>query len=80
MRRVLTFTALLSLFGSPLLAQSTSPIGPETTWTLAAVGDVIMNRRITQFDHPGDPGFHRLAELIRAADAAFMNPACGGAS
>lgn len=73
MRRVLTFTALLSLLGSPLLAQSTSPIGPETTWTLAAVGDVIMNRRISQFDHPGDPGFHRLAELIRAADAAFMN-------
>ncbi len=31
MRRVLTFTALLSLLGSPLLAQSTSPIGPEPT-------------------------------------------------
>ncbi|MEE2669971.1 MAG: CapA family protein [Gemmatimonadota bacterium] len=54
-------------------AQSRSPIDSETQWTLAAVGDVIMNRRLEQFDHPGDPGFHELANVIRAADAAFMN-------
>ena len=54
-------------------AQSRSPIQPNTRWTLAAVGDVIMNRRTAPFDHPGDPGFHELANIIRGADAAFMN-------
>jgi len=54
-------------------AQSRSPIQPDTRWTLAAVGDVIMNRRTAPFDHPGDQGFHELANIIRAADAAFMN-------
>ncbi len=47
--------------------------GPESTWSLAAAGDAIITRRISQFDHPGDPGFHRLANIIRAADAAFVN-------
>ena len=54
-------------------AQSSSPIHPDTRWTLAAVGDVIMNRRTAPFDHPGDPGFHELANIIRGVDAAFMN-------
>ncbi len=46
---------------------------PESTWSLAAAGDAIITRRISQFDHPGDPGFHRLANLVREADAAFVN-------
>jgi poly-gamma-glutamate synthesis protein (capsule biosynthesis protein) len=73
MRRFLIPFAIIPLLASPLLAQSRSPIGPETTWSLAAVGDVIMNREIMQFDHADDPGFHELANVIRAADAAFMN-------
>ena len=74
MRRtfVLGFAATVLL--SPVVsAQSRSPVGPDTHWTLSAVGDVIMNRRLEQFDHPGDPGFHDMANIIRATDAAFMN-------
>ncbi|MBI4540177.1 MAG: CapA family protein [Gemmatimonadetes bacterium] len=57
-------------------ARAPNPVvrpGPDVTWTLAAVGDAIITRRIAQFDHPGDPGFQRLAEIIRGADAAFLN-------
>ena len=54
-------------------AQSHSPIGPDTRWTLSAVGDVIMNRRLIQFDHQGDPTFHDMANIIRNTDAAFLN-------
>jgi poly-gamma-glutamate synthesis protein (capsule biosynthesis protein) len=32
-----------------------------------------MNRRLVQFDQPGDPGFYEMAQLIRGADASFMN-------
>ena len=70
--------ALLALAASlasaaPLQAQTLSPIEEGTSWTLAAVGDAIMNRRLSPFDHPGDPAFHDMANIIRAADAAFMN-------
>ena len=70
----LIFTAVL-MFAVPLTghAQTRSPIDADTRWTLAAAGDVIMNRRVMQFDHPGDPGFHDLARIIQGADAAFMN-------
>ena len=69
---VLSLAATVLL--SPALnAQSRSPVGPESRWTLSAVGDVIMNRRLAQFDHAGDPAFHDLANIIRGADAAFMN-------
>ena len=57
----------------PCSAQTNSPIDANTAWSLAAVGDVIMNRRLTQFDHPGDPGFYGMAQQLRAADATFMN-------
>ena len=70
---VLSLTALAPAVGSDTHAQSRSPIDAETRWTLAAVGDVIMNRRTAPFDHPGDPGFHDLANIIRATDAAFLN-------
>jgi poly-gamma-glutamate capsule biosynthesis protein CapA/YwtB (metallophosphatase superfamily) len=55
------------------VAQTRSPVGPDSRWSLAAVGDVIMNRRIGQFDQPADPAFHEMANVIRGADAAFMN-------
>ena len=73
MRRPLISGLLLVLFVLPLVAQPRSTMGPETEWSLAAVGDVIMNRRVASFDQPGDPGFHDMANLIRGADAAFMN-------
>ena len=69
----LTLSSLTLSMAPEVGAQSRSPIDSDTRWTLAAVGDVIMNRRLEQFDHPGDPGFHELANRIRAADAAFMN-------
>ena len=72
-RRSLIVAATCVTFGVPCSAQTRSPIDSNTPWTLAAAGDVIMNRRLTQFDHPGDPGFYQMAQHIRAADAAFMN-------
>ena len=50
-----------------------TPAGPHATWSLAAAGDAIITRRIAQFDHAGDPRFHRMVEVIRGADAAFLN-------
>lgn len=47
--------------------------GPGTTWSLAAVGDAIITRRIAPFDNEGDPRFARMAQIIRGADAAFLN-------
>ena len=65
--------AAYAILASPGAAQSQTPIDSNTRWSLAAAGDVIMNRRLTQFDHEGDPGFFQMAQLIRDADAAFMN-------
>ena len=74
MRHAMIFAAALSMAAPlPASAQTRSPIDSDTRWTLAAAGDVIMNRRLEQFDHPGDPGFHELANLIRDTDAAFLN-------
>lgn len=47
--------------------------GPHTRWSLAATGDVIMTRRILQFDNAGDPRFQAMTRVIRDADAAFLN-------
>jgi len=63
----------LAMAGGSLQAQTRSPIEPQSEWTLATVGDVIMNRRLNQFDHPGDPAFHEMANLVRSADAGFLN-------
>ena len=80
MRHSLSPALLFALVAQPavpalahLAAQSRSPIDPDTRWTLAAVGDVIMNRRLAQFDTPADPGFHEMADVIRGADIAFLN-------
>ena len=74
MRYAFVLGLAATVFLSPAVsAQSRSPVGPDSRWTLSAVGDVIMNRRLAQFDHPGDPAFHDMANVIRGADAAFMN-------
>lgn len=43
------------------------------TWSLAAVGDAIITRRLAQFDNDRDPAFQQMAKVIRDADAAFLN-------
>ena len=47
--------------------------GPETTWSLAAVGDAIITRRVAQFDNAADPRFQEMVRVIRGADAAMVN-------
>ena len=47
--------------------------GPTTTWSLAAVGDAIITRRVAQFDNPADPRFQDMVKVIRGADAAMVN-------
>ena len=79
-RGVATIFAIALMFAVLMLAvprtghaQTRSPIDSGTRWTLAGAGDVIMNRRVMQFDHPGDPAFQELVDVIQGADAAFMN-------
>ena len=73
MRRATTVLLTLLLAPSGATAQTRSLVGHDSRWSLAAVGDVIMNRRISQFDQSADPAFHEMADLIRDADAAFVN-------
>jgi poly-gamma-glutamate capsule biosynthesis protein CapA/YwtB (metallophosphatase superfamily) len=47
--------------------------GPGTTWSLAAVGDALIKRPIAPFENDGDPRFARMTQILRAADAAFLN-------
>ena len=47
--------------------------GPGNIWSLAAVGDAIITRRVAQFDNAADPRFQEMAKVIRAADAAMVN-------
>ena len=53
-------------------AQETTP-GPGTTWSLAAVGDAIITRRVAVYDNPGDRRFQDMVKVIRDADAAMVN-------
>ena len=57
---------------TPAAAQTVNP-GPDETITMALVGDVIITRRIKQFDDPRDPRFQTMVAIIREADAAFLN-------
>ncbi len=57
---------------APVPARQALP-GPDVMWSLAAVGDAIITRRVTPFDHEGDPRFRAIANVIRGADAAFVN-------
>jgi poly-gamma-glutamate synthesis protein (capsule biosynthesis protein) len=47
--------------------------GPTTAWSLAAVGDAIITRRIAQFENASDPRFRDMVTVIRDADAAMVN-------
>jgi poly-gamma-glutamate capsule biosynthesis protein CapA/YwtB (metallophosphatase superfamily) len=49
------------------------PGGPNTTWSLAAVGDTLIATRVMQFNNPLDPRFQDLVKVIRAADVGFLN-------
>lgn len=80
--RLALAVGMLTLVVPPIVAQQ-SPAGPAargevlpgpgTTWSLAAVGDAIITRRIAPFETDADPRFKRMAEVIRAADAGFLN-------
>ncbi len=67
---VVLSTALVLWLHAPATAQEP---GPGTVWSLAATGDVIMTRRLAQFDHSGDPRFQQMTQVIKDADAAFLN-------
>ncbi len=73
MKRFFLLNILYMVAISPAIAQTNSIDESEVQWSLAAVGDVIMNRRVLPYDQPSDPAFHDVANLIRSADAAFMN-------
>ena len=65
--------ALLSLAPQPLRGQiaGKDPLPPDSTWTLAAVGDSIITRQVQHFE--SDPAFMALVKQIRGADAAATN-------
>jgi len=71
-RRWLALGAALAAVCAPAAARETLP-GPDNTWTFAAMGDVIMNRRIALHENAQDPRFRGMVEIIRGADAAFAN-------
>ncbi|MDP1857964.1 MAG: CapA family protein [Gemmatimonadaceae bacterium] len=47
--------------------------GPGNIWSLAAVGDAIITRRVALYDNAADPRFQEMVKVIRAADAAMVN-------
>lgn len=47
--------------------------GPGNTWSLAAVGDAIITRRVALYDNAADPRFQEMVKVIRTADAAMVN-------
>lgn len=57
----------------PAARPSEAPPWPGATWSLAAVGDAIITRRVAQFDNAADPRFQEMAKVIRSADAAMVN-------
>lgn len=65
--------AVLLAIVTVLPVSTQQPSGAGASWTLAAVGDAIITRRLAQFDHEGDPSFQQMAKIIREADAAFLN-------
>jgi poly-gamma-glutamate synthesis protein (capsule biosynthesis protein) len=46
---------------------------PVRAWTLAAVGDALIATRLPQLVHNDDPVFSRIGEIVRRADAGFVN-------
>jgi poly-gamma-glutamate capsule biosynthesis protein CapA/YwtB (metallophosphatase superfamily) len=81
-RNSVTLFLLVTALGVSSMAQAPRPEvlggsevlpGRDTTWSLAAVGDAIITRRIAPFEHDGDPRFKKMVDVIRGADAAFLN-------
>ncbi len=70
--RSIPITALFVALASavPLRSQTPRTAPAEGTFTLALAGDSIITRKLT-VDH--DPGFLKLVDLVRGADAAFTN-------
>jgi poly-gamma-glutamate synthesis protein (capsule biosynthesis protein) len=65
-----------SLTGPPPATQAPQaaaplPGAPDAVWSLAAVGDAIITRRVAAFE--SDQSFMKLVRLLRSADAAFVN-------
>ena len=58
---------------APRASETASAPGPGTTWSLAAVGDAIITRRVALYDTPADPRFQDMATVIRGADVAMVN-------
>ncbi|HEY3286640.1 MAG TPA: CapA family protein [Gemmatimonadaceae bacterium] len=59
---------------TPAIARAPEALpGPGTTWSLAAVGDAIITRRVAPFDNTADPRFQQMVKVIRGADAAMVN-------
>ena len=73
MKHIALLSILYLLVVLPVIGQTNLIDDSDVQWSLAAVGDVIMNRQVSPYDQPNDPAFHDLANLIRSADAAFMN-------
>ncbi|MCP4613073.1 MAG: hypothetical protein GY845_30640, partial [Planctomycetes bacterium] len=78
LKRAVVFFGLIAVLlavssGLTTAIQQTVNPGPDETITMALVGDVIITRRIKQFDDPRDPRFQKMVSIIREADAAFLN-------
>jgi poly-gamma-glutamate synthesis protein (capsule biosynthesis protein) len=72
-RHTIRFTALTVLLGAAVAAghaQQPSPAQPSSDFTLALTGDAIITRKLSVY---AEPAFTRIINLIRNADAAFVN-------
>ncbi len=54
-------------------APGTPAARSDSTLSVAAAGDALIRSRIAQLDDSRDPAFQRMVEVIRGADAAFVN-------
>ena len=68
LRRCFAGALVLFSVGAPLQAQR-SPTA-EGLFTMALAGDALITRRLSVYQ---EPEFQRMIELIRGADAAFLN-------
>jgi poly-gamma-glutamate synthesis protein (capsule biosynthesis protein) len=68
LRRCFAGALFLLSAGAPLQAQR-SPTA-ESSFTMALAGDALITRRLSVYQ---EPEFQRMIELIRGADAAFLN-------
>lgn len=75
--RLLLAAALAGSGSAAVFGQAARPReiipGPGNTWTLAAAGDAIINRRIAVYENDNDPRFKAMVDVIRGADAAMIN-------